>query len=256
MTKSLYFSSMISIDEYFYLLRKKTIFMTYIKILSTLLFIIPLISFDSFGNSIDKNNVVNFVKVFVKNNIAIPVNGKVKISVQAIDPRINIKPCISTLKANIPEKHNGRNVNVKIYCEDDVPWQLFIPVRISQEIPVLVTTTILAKGTVIDNYNTVTEYININRIRGESIEKVELVAGGRLKRRLSKGAVVSPRNICLVCKGEAVTIMAKSNDFMIKTTGLALTSGSKGEQVKIKNTKSGRTINARVQAVNKVVINL
>jgi len=43
---------------------------------------------------------------------------------------------------------------------------------------------------------------------------------------------------------------------MIKTAGVALTNGSQGEQVKIKNTKSGRVINARVQAVNKVVINL
>lgn len=256
MTISLHFRLTLSIDEYFYLLKKKTIFMIYVKILKTILIIIPLMSLNSFGNTTDKNNVVDFVKSFVKNNIELPLDGKVEISVPAIDPRINIKPCISALKANIPEKHNGRNVNVKIYCEDVAPWQLFIPVRINQEIPVLVTMNVLAKGTVINDINTRIEYINVNRIRGESVDKVELVTGGRLKRRLAKGAVVSPRNICLVCKGEMVTIIAESDDFMIKTAGLALTSGSKGEQVKIKNSKSGRTINARVQAVNKVVINL
>ena len=230
--------------------------MIYIKILKIILLIIPLMSLNSFGNTTNKHNLVDFVERFVKNNIVSQSDGKVDISVSAIDPRIKIKPCISILKANIPEKHNGRNVNVKVYCEDAIPWQLFIPVRISQEIQVLVTTNILAKGTVIDNTNTVIEYININRIRGESIDNVELVTGGRLKRRLAKGAVVSPRNICLVCKGEVVTIIAKSTDFLIKTGGLALTSGSKGEQVRIKNSKSGRIINARVQAVNKVVINL
>lgn len=230
--------------------------MMYTKILRTLLFIIPLISFQNYGNTTDETSLVDFVKSVVKNNIDTPTDGKVEISVTAIDPRINIKPCISTLKANIPENHNGRNINVKIYCEDSTPWQLFIPVRISQEIPVLVTTNVLAKGSVVDASNTEIEFINVNNIRGESVDNLSPVAGGRLKRRLSKGAVVSPRNICLVCKGEAVTIIARSDDFMIKTRGIALSDGSQGEQVEIKNTKSGRMINARVEAVNKVVINL
>jgi flagella basal body P-ring formation protein FlgA len=68
--------------------------------------------------------------------------------------------------------------------------------------------------------------------------------------------MISPRNICLVCKGESVTIIAKSNDFMIKTIGKALSDGSKGEEVKVRNSKSGRIINARVESVNKVIINL
>jgi len=158
--------------------------MIYIKILRTLLFIIPLMSFYGYGNMTDKNDLTEFVRSFVKNNIDLPADGKVEISVPAIDPRIQIKPCISSLKANIPENHNGRNVNVKIYCEDAEPWQIFLPVRVKQTIPVLVAANILAKGTVVDKMNTVIEYIGVNRIRGESINDVELVAGGRLKRRL------------------------------------------------------------------------
>lgn len=230
--------------------------MVYLKILPVLFFIHLLTPFNSLAESMDKDKLIQFVKLFVMNNIDAPSDGKLEISLPDIDPRINIKPCESILKANIPENHNGRNVNVKVYCEDKTPWQLYIPVKVHQKIPVLITQNILAKGTVLDNTNTTVEYINVNRLRGESLDDVSEVSGGRLKRRLSKGAIVSPRNICLVCKGESVTIVAKSNDFMIKTVGIALSDGSNGEQVKIKNAKSGRIINARVTAVNKVIINL
>lgn len=230
--------------------------MIYIKILLILTLNFSLTSFGSYATAIDRDNLIEFVESFVRSKLETPRDGKIEISLPEIDPRINIKPCESVLKANIPENNNGRNVNVKVYCEDKTPWQIFIPVKVSQEILVLVTQNVLSKGTVIDETNTLTKYINVNRIRGETLDNVALVSGGRLKRRLSKGAVVSPRNICLVCKGETVTIIAKSNDFMIKTVGIALSDGSKGEQVKIKNSKSGRTINARVQSVNKVVINL
>jgi flagella basal body P-ring formation protein FlgA len=247
---------MISIDEYFNLPKKITIFMIYTKLFVIILLAQSILVFDCLASDNPQNAIVDFVKSFVKANIALPVDGRLEISVPAIDPRINIKPCLSKLNANIPENHNGRNVNVKIVCNDPTPWQLYIPVKVSQTIPVLVATTVLVKGTVIDESNTIVEYRRINSIRGENLSNIASVAGGRLKRRLSKGGIVSPRNICLVCKGETVTIIATSNDFTIKTSGLALSDGSIGEQVRVKNSRSGRTISARVQSINKVLINL
>jgi len=230
--------------------------MIYMKILPALVFFSFFISFQSTGNTIDKENLIKFVELFVKNNIDSPRNGKIEISIPKLDPRITINPCDEPLQANIPENHNGRNVNVKIYCDSKTPWKMFIPVKISQEVLVLVTKNVLAKGTVVDHLNTVAVYRNVNSIRGETINNVDGVSGGRLKRRLSKGALVSPRNVCLVCKDESVTIIAESDGFTIKTAGVAITDGSKGEEVQVKNSKSGRVINARVSALNQVRINL
>lgn len=221
-----------------------------------IIFVAPVLSFECYGNTMNKNELVDFVKSVVKSNVDIPSEGKLEISVPAIDPRIHIKPCLSKLNANIPENHNGRNVNVKIVCDDPTPWQLYIPVKVNTTIPVLVSTKVLAKGSIIDKTNTEVAYRTTYSLRGENVDNVDSVSGGRLMRRVSKGTVVSPRNICLVCKGESVTIVATSNDFTIKTAGLALSNGSHGEQVRIKNNRSGRIINARVESINKVVINL
>ena len=145
---------------------------------------------------------------------------------------------------------------IKISCEDSTPWQLYLAVKIRTLLPVLVASTGISKGTVLDNSNLTIEYRDQRKIRGEVMDQISLVSGARAKRKISSGAQISRRNICLVCKGESVTIVAKSDNLTIKTAGIALRDGSLGEQINIKNRRSGKTIMARVESLNKVVINL
>ncbi|MEW6983198.1 flagellar basal body P-ring formation chaperone FlgA [Colwelliaceae bacterium 6471] len=206
--------------------------------------------------TLDRDYIEAFAKSSVEDSIVLPSKGKMEITVSSIDPRINIQPCNSPLQANIPENHNGRNVNVKINCEDSTSWQLYIPVRIHTMLPVLVASMGIDKGTVLDSSNMTIEYLDQNMIRGEIIDEIELISGARAKRKISNGSPISKSNICLVCKGESVTIMAKSKQLTIKTAGIALKDGSLGEQISVKNRRSGKTVIGRVEALNKVVINL
>jgi len=205
---------------------------------------------------LDRAYIENFAKTYIEDNITVPSKGKVEINVSTIDPRIAIKPCLSPLQANIPENHNGRNLNLKIYCADSTSWQLYVPVRINTMLPIVVASTPIAKGTVLDNSNLTVEYKDKHKLRGEVIDSPNLIAGARAKRKISQGTAISRRNICLVCKGESVTIIARSNNLMIKAAGIALKDGALGEEINIKNKRSGKTVLARVEALNKVVINL
>jgi len=51
-----------------------------------------------------------------------------------------------------------------------------------------------------------------------------------------------------------VTIIAKSDVFMIKTRGTALSDGNINQQIKVKNSSSGKIIRPKVSAVNQVTI--
>lgn len=210
----------------------------------------------AFGQTMNREQLQDFVGQFIENNITLPTQGKMTVSVSSIDPRIIIKPCISSLVANIPQNHNGRNVNVKINCNDPTPWYLFIPARIQMVVPVVVAKSIISKGSRVDESNVIIEYRETRRIRGETLADTTIVIGTRAKRKLSAGAILTKKNICFVCKGSHVTIIAKSDTLMIKTAGIALKDGGIGEQIRVKNESSGRTVTARVSAINKVVINL
>jgi flagella basal body P-ring formation protein FlgA len=83
-----------------------------------------------------------------------------------------------------------------------------------------------------------------------------MLIGSRSKRNIRSGMPVLLNQICMVCKGDAVNIYATIKGLRIKTTGIALEDGTLGEQVQIKNKKSGKILNARVDGVESVQVNI
>ncbi|MBA6389478.1 flagellar basal body P-ring formation protein FlgA [Colwellia sp. BRX10-3] len=204
----------------------------------------------------DRDYLYNLIKTHVENNVSLPAQGKLKVEVAEIDPRISLQPCLSPLTANIPENHNGRNVNVKIVCPDEESWQLYIPVKIQTIVPVLVTRMRMNKGTLLNSTNIEIIFKDNSQIRGTVLTDPKVVFGARTKRNLSQGGAITNKNTCFVCKGEPVNIVAMSDNFEIKSFGIALDDGSLGEIISVRNKKSGRVIQGQVNAINQVVINL
>lgn len=181
---------------------------------------------------------------------------KFTVSAASLDSRIRIKNCHNALTTEITENSNRRNINVKVACPDDDSWFLYIPVKVKTLSPVLVAKTNLKKGSVITTHNVGVEYLADHKIRGEVLDQNTSVLGARLKRNIRQGAAIYNKFICLVCEGEKVTIIAKGSDFSIKSDGIAMENATIGEQVEIKNIRSGKIVFGRVTAMNKVVINL
>jgi flagella basal body P-ring formation protein FlgA len=204
----------------------------------------------------DRDYLNNFIKSYVEKHITVPTQGKLLIEVSPIDPRISLQACLSPITANIPEKHNGRNVNVKIVCADAKPWHLFVPVKIQTIVPVLVTRIRVTKGTLLDDSNMEVVFKDRAKIRGVILTDTDIVSGARTKRNLSQGSAITNKNTCFVCKGQPVSIIARSAGFEIKSFGIALRDGSLGDTISVKNDKSGRVIRGQVSAINQVVINL
>ena len=230
--------------------------MSKLKILVKISFFYLAILNTSTAMVFDRDYLKTFVKSAVEKHINAPPQGKLLIEVAKIDPRISLQACLSPITANIPEKHNGRNVNVKIVCADESPWYLYVPVKIQVIVPVLVTRMSISKGALLDNSNMEIVFKDSAKIRGTILSDTKTVVGARSKRNLSKGRAITSKNTCFVCKGQPVNIIAKSAGFEIKSSGSALKDGSLGEIISVKNEKSGRIVRGQVNAINQVVINL
>lgn len=202
------------------------------------------------------SDIEQFAQNYLEKNLAVSEESKVNIKVASLDPRITINPCQVPLKANIPENHKGRNLNIKIYCDDSTPWNIYLPARIEVTLPVIVAKNTILKGTMLNDENIEIQYIAHNKIRGEKLTDKSIVLGAKAKKRISKGRTISRKSICLVCKGDTVTIIASSENFSIKTQGVALSSGNINEQIRVRNSRSNRVITSTVKAINKVEINL
>jgi len=208
------------------------------------------------ASSFDATFLETLAKKYLEGKVSPPKGGKVSISVAKLDPRIVINPCHQALTANIPEKYNGRNVNVEISCSTPTPWRIYIPAKIEQTFAVLVASSTIEKGMMLTDENVAIEYLPTNKVRGKKLAEKDSVLGSKATKRIGKGRAIASKHVCLVCKGDAVTIIAKSDNFMIKTRGTAISSGNLNQQIRVKNTRSGKIIRPKVSAINQVTINL
>jgi len=119
----------------------------------------------------------------------------------------------------------------------------------------VVTLSAIDKGSVLTLENIGLKYVDEKRIRGERMTNPTILIGAKSKRTLSMGTAITRKNICSVCKGDSVTIEAKSSSLSIRTDGVSMGNGHIGDKVKIKNERSGKIVNAKVSGLNKVEIN-
>ncbi|MCW8834277.1 MAG: flagellar basal body P-ring formation chaperone FlgA [Colwellia sp.] len=230
--------------------------MSYIKVFLFIICFTVLTPVTSLASTFDSDYIRAFAKDYLESKISPPEGGKTTITIANIDSRIIIKPCQRALKANIPENYSGRNVNVKITCDDPAPWKMFIPAKIENTFAVVVATTTIEKNTLLTESNINVEYIASNKIRGKKLSDMDAVLGSKTKKRVAKGRAINSNYVCLVCKGDTVTIIAKSEHFMIKTRGTALSDGNVNQQIKVRNIRSGKIITPKVSAINQVTIHL
>lgn len=217
---------------------------------------ISVFSLNSNAEYLDNTYVENFAKTYVEEHISTPANGKSSIIVANIDPRVKLNVCKIPLEAKIPENFNSRNANIKISCDDSTPWHIYLAVKINTQLPVIIASKSISKGTLLTANNTRLAYIDSYKLRGSYINDANAIVGSKAKRNITRNKPITRKYICMVCEGQSVSIIAKSTNFTIKTNGKALNSGNIGDQIRVKNSRSGKTVTAQVNAINKVLINL
>jgi flagella basal body P-ring formation protein FlgA len=81
------------------------------------------------------------------------------------------------------------------------------------------------------------------------------IIGRKAKFNLARGAVIKTRQLEIVYpveKGKAVLVVANNSRLSITVNAIALEAGQLGDMIKVKNSTSGRILNAIVTGEKKV----
>ncbi|WP_430456176.1 flagellar basal body P-ring formation chaperone FlgA [Rheinheimera sp.] len=146
--------------------------------------------------------------------------------------------------------------SIKVLCETELGWQIYLSAKVSQMQEVVVSRRQLAPGVILSKEMIQLETRDQLISRGAVVTDPELLDGARTKRSLSRGQILTLQDLCLVCKGDMVTIEGISGSLIVATSGKALSDGSLGDNIQVQNLNSGRKVQASVTAVKRVAINL
>lgn len=216
------------------------------------LLIMLLLSFNLSATT--KTQVENQIHHYIKTQIVAEPNKKVEIIVNSIDKRRKLAQCLTPLKIELAGKHGlKRNNTVRVNCQDQ--WKLFVAVRIKTLMSVVTATNNLSPGTRLSSENLQMSYFDVSTLRGEMSLDIDKISGSKVKRYVQQGRPLLSNLICLVCKGDPVTLRVKNSRLNISSPGTALTDGSMGQVIAAKNNSSGRRVEGIVVAVGEIEIN-
>ncbi len=194
-------------------------------------------------------------QAFVLDQLDVPLDAQAEVKAGTIDERLPLHHCEEGLTISLPAKMEiRRNTTVYLKCEGDKPWDLYLPVRVSIQKPYVTVAAPVAKGDILSESMLTLAYQDQTLIRGDYLTDPSTLIGVRSKRELKPGQPIRLTQVCVVCKGDQVTLSAENSSMQIKTMARALQDGSFGDMIRLVNIRSGRAVQGQVSAVGSVVV--
>lgn len=173
-----------------------------------------------------------------------------KYSLTHLDPRLKLPLCDQALQVfsqtgSLKPGHNSLGV----HCNSAKKWTIYTVAQIQAFKQVVVVIQPLRRGTLIAKRHLALKSRDIADLRHGYLTNPELVVGKEAKRNLASGTVINSGLFVepkIIKRGEKVSIEANSSYFNISMAGVALMDGSKGQNIRVKNIKSKRIIQATV----------
>lgn len=184
-------------------------------------------------------------------------NENIKGVATRMDSRIQIKPCKQELSFTAPNiSAYSRNLTVRVRCLDSNGWSLYVPVKMQILVPILVAAGTIEQGDTLTSSSVKLAMVDKSYMRKNTLANDKKVLGAKAKQQILAGQAILNNNLCFVCKGELVTIEANTQGLSVKASGYAMSDGSFGDMIRVRNKSSKRIVNGRVTDVGKVKISL
>ncbi len=176
-----------------------------------------------------------------------------------LDPRLRLTACPAPLDFQVHGTGELRGrTNLRVSCQES-DWFIFITADIQVLSPVVVARQQLNRGARLSSSMLEVRQMDTARIRGDFFTEPSELEGMEVRNRIRAGEAVTSRQVNLtqlVNRGDQVVIQASNDNLRIRMLGEALDSGRLGEQIRVRNLQSGRTVRARIVARGIVEVHL
>lgn len=187
-------------------------------------------------------------------------DARIGYSVVGLDPRLAMPACAEPLSVEAREQRQlTTRLNLQVSCRSGNGWSLFVPIDLTVQRPIVVAARPLAHGETLTAADLQLVEHNVARLTGQYFINLDEAVGMAVRRALAQGAPVLGEQLqppLLIKRGDSVLITAAGSTIAVKMNGVAMTDGRRGEQIRVKNSSSGKIVAARVAAAGVVEVAL
>jgi flagella basal body P-ring formation protein FlgA len=184
--------------------------------------------------------------------------SRLQVNVGMVDSRLSLTKCASALNFRVhgSDLQPGRQM-IKVQCASPSPWSIYVPATIEAYRSVLVASRSLNRGSLLSPGDIHLEERDVTSIKSFYLHDKTQAMGKNLKRRLKPGQVLTSPMLSppkIISKGQEVSIEAQSGPVTVRMTGIAMSDGKMGQQIRVKNLRSNKIIRAKVSGDSEVQV--
>ncbi|TBR37718.1 flagellar basal body P-ring formation protein FlgA [Marinomonas agarivorans] len=184
-------------------------------------------------------------------------NARVEIT---LDNRANLnylQACNHPIQIKNQRKNTKKRTTYEITCTSP-SWRFFVPIAQKVFISAIKTTSPIKRKEDINQQNTTVDEVDITQINGKIYSPQDppygLVAKRNIKINTFLTDILTELPI-LIKRGQKVLITAKSGEISVRMNGVSTENGVLGQQIKVKNSSSGRFVYGRVISDSEIQVN-
>lgn len=189
---------------------------------------------------------------------AVKAEDEVEITISNLDNRLRLPFCQTGMRHKLASSGTrGNHMTVRVRCEDNKPWSIFVPAKIDIISDMVVASRGVSRGTVISEQDLHVTRTKTSNIGHAYFDSVEQVVGMEARRTLRSGMPIRQSAVkaaTVVRKGDKVVLEAGNRSFSVVAPGQAMADGHIGKQIRVKNTETQRIVDARIVAPGKVQV--
>lgn len=200
-------------------------------------------------------SIYEVVKGYVAQNIN--TTAEYEIDITPLANRLNLQLCTQPLQLFTTKLMSTGRSTINVRCNEGKKWAIFVSVNIVPFDYVVILTQPLQKGEMTTEKHFTLVRKDVSTLHGNYLTNVDFVVNKQVARSLSAGAVILNKDFIepkLIKRGDKVVISANTAGIGIKMNGIALTDGTRGERIRVKNQNSERVINATVIEAGQVSV--
>lgn len=164
--------------------------------------------------------------------------GQVSFSIGNIEPRNSLIPCPAFDVSLPPGARAWGNTSVKVHCQIENGWNIFVPVRISVVSEYLVTTRSLSQGQVLVETDLARSLGDLASLPSGIVTDIAQAVGKSMAVSVSSGRPLRSdmlKRALVVQQGQGVKVLAKGPGFQVTGgDGRALNNAVDGQVVQVR----------------------
>lgn len=186
------------------------------------------------------------------------IQGRHEIQINRLDPRLRLPQCDQVLSISLesPAEPIGR-VTLRVRCNGSSPWTVFVPGQVRLYREVVTAVRPLKRDAILTASDLAMAERDVGLISQGYLNALKQAVGKKLTRPLLPDQVLTPAYLQpaeVVRRGDQVVISARSGSISVRMPGEALSDGTIGQQIRVRNQRSNRVVRARVTGPGQVEV--